>query len=214
MGEFVIFQNYNKARIINSTVTYVNIMADGIVQLLSRLVLENPHDRIAGWCLYQIFKKRYDICCDTLIRCLDILTKMSVRNRIRERIVLLSLKNNNILSNRSSVSFEYMDDKRTMPLILSDYICNFYYTNTARIYRNEYESGDTYQQHLLKKYHGNNIFNLYGNSERERMMSYLSVQDYSTALYEVCAGLIRQPETGSLYYRHLLDYPLLYRKII
>ena len=43
MGEFVIFQNYNKARIINSTVTYVNIMADGIVQLLSRLVLENPH---------------------------------------------------------------------------------------------------------------------------------------------------------------------------
>lgn len=192
MGEFVIFQNYNKARIINSTVTYVNIMADGIVQLLSRLVLENPHDRIQIHVIAGFRKDTTSVVTDDPLS--GYIDKNECTDRIRERIVLLSLKNNNILSNRSSVSFEYMDDKRTMPLILSDYICNFYYTNTARIYRNEYESGDTYQQHLLKKYHGNNIFNLYGNSERERMMSYLSVQDYSTALYEVCAGLIRQPE--------------------
>lgn len=192
MGEFVIFQNYNKARIINSTVTYVNIMADGIVQLLSRLVLENPYDRIQ---MHVIAGFRKDttsaVTADSASGYID---KKECTDRIRERIALLSLKNNNILSNRSSVSFEYMDDKRTMPLILADYICNFYYTNIARIYREEYKQGVTYQQHLLNKYHAKNIFSLYGNSERERLMSYLSVQDYSTALYEVSVGLIRQKE--------------------
>ena len=45
-GEFVIFENYNKTRIVNSTLTYINIMADGIVQLAGRLVTEYPEDRV------------------------------------------------------------------------------------------------------------------------------------------------------------------------
>ena len=192
LGEFVIFQNYNKAKIINSTVTYVNIMADGIVQLLSRLVLENPYDRIQMHVIAGFRKDTtHEVTDDPLS---GYINKNECVDRIRERIILLSLKNNNILSNKSSVTFEYMDDKRTMPLILSDYICNFYYTNTARIYRNEYKQGRTYQQHLMDKYHGNNMFSLYGNSERERLMSYMSALDYSTALYEVSVGLIKQPE--------------------
>lgn len=192
LGEFVIFQNYNKAKIINSTVTYVNIMADGIVQLLSRLVLENPYDRIQMHVIAGFRKDTTHAVTDDPLS--GYINKNECVDRIRERIILLSLKNNNILSNKSSVTFEYMDDKRTMSLILSDYICNFYYTNTARIYRNEYRPGMTYQQHLLEKYHGNNVFSLYGNSERERLMSYMSALDYSTALYEVSVGLIKQPE--------------------
>ena len=205
LGEFIIFENYNKAKIINSTVTYVNIMADGIVQLLSRLVLENPYDRIQMHVIAGFRKDTtHEVTDDPLS---GYINKNECVDRIRERIILLSLKNNNILSNKSSVTFEYMDDKRTMPLILSDYICNFYYTNTARIYRNEYKKGMTYQQYLLDKYHGNNIFSLYGNSERERLMSYMSALDYSTALYEVSVGLIKQPENRKSLIRAFVRLP-------
>lgn len=191
-GEFIIFENFKKTKIINSTVTYVNIMADGIIQLLGRLALENTNETIR---LHVIAGFRKDttgtVSNDSITGYID---KEECVNRIQERMALLRVKNNQILARKSTVSFEYCDDKRTMSLILADYICNFYYTNIARIYREEYKDGITYKEFLMEKYHGNNIFSLNGNNERERLMSYLNVQEYGTALYEAGVGLIKQKE--------------------
>lgn len=205
LGSFVIFENYNKARIINSTVTYVNIMADGIIQLLGCLAVENPGDTIK---LHVTAGFRKDttrkVSSDAITGYID---QEECMSRIRERLALLRLKNNNILAEKSTVDFKYQDDKRSMVLILADYICNFYFTNIARIYREEYKDGLTYQKHLLQKYHSDHIFSLNGNSERERMMSFLNAQNYGNALFEVCTELIGQEENVQLLLRALIRLP-------
>lgn len=205
IGSIVIFENYNKTKIINSTVTYVNIMADGIIQLLARLAIENPGDTVK---LHVVAGFRKDttreVSNDAASGYID---KEECMSRIRERLALLRLKNNNILAEKSTVDFEYQDNKRTMVLILADYICNFYFTDIAKIYQAEYRDGVTYREHLLKKYQPQNIFSLNGNSERERLMSYLNTQNYGNALFEVCVGLIKQEENAELLVRAMIRLP-------
>jgi len=205
LGAFIIFENYNKARILNSTVTYVNIMADGIVQLLGQLALQNPKDKIslrvnAG------FRKdtTKEVSSDPI---LGYIGSDECTGRIRERIALLKLKNAILVKQKSEVFFEYKDDKKVMPLILADYICNFYYTNSARIYREKCSDEKSYREYLLDKFREEYIFSLAGNSERERMTAYLNVQDYGTALYEICVNLIKEQRNINSFIQAFVQLP-------
>lgn len=203
-GEFIIFENYRKTRIINSTLTYVNIMADGIIQLLGRLATEHPHTRvklnvIAG------FRK------DTTVpvsagRLEGYIDRRECLDRITERLELARVKNHAVYTGKAELSFRYDDDKANSCLILCDYICNFYLTRTAPVYRAA--RGElTVGERLLQKYQPGNIFSLYGNAERERAIACCNHQDYDSALYDICTGLIRQPDTTDMILSAFLRLP-------
>ncbi len=203
-GEFIIFENYKKTRIVNSTLTYINIMADGIIQLLNRLVSEHPGTKIklrvvAG------FRK------DTTVpvsadRAAGYIGTQDCVDRIREHLELAKVKNHSVCASRSEVSFCYDDDKENSILILCDYICNFYLTRTAPAYQAACKNA-TLREYLLQKYRDKNIFSLYGNAERERALSCCNAQDYDSALYDICTGLISRKDTVDMVLSAFLRLP-------
>lgn len=194
-GEFIIFENYRKTRIINSTLTYVNIMADGIIQLLGRLATEHPHTRVK---LNVIAGFRKDTTAPVSAGRLEgYIDRRECLDRITERLELARVKNHAVYTGKAELSFRYDDDKANSCLILCDYICNFYLTRTAPVYRAAL--GElTVGERLLQKYQPGNIFSLYGNAERERAIACCNHQDYDSALYDICTGLIRQPDTTDM----------------
>lgn len=197
-GEFIVFENYQKTRILNSTLTYVNIMADGIIQLLGRLVAEHPHARVK---LDVIAGFRKDTTAPVSMDRLEgYIDRRECLDRIRERLELARVKNHAVCTGKAELSFCYEDDKTNSCLILCDYICNFYLTRTAPVYR-------TVRENLLQKYQSKNMFSLYGNAERERAIAHCTTQDYDSALYDICTGLIRQPDTINIILTAFLQVP-------
>lgn len=204
-GEFVIFENYNKTRIVNSTLTYINIMADGIVQLAGRLVTEYPEDRvklnvIAG------FRK------DTTLQVTSdkvegyIGTEECVE-RIRERLSLARVKNHTVYNGKTEITFRNDDDKANPFLALCDYICNFYITRTAAVYRQSHEGKGVLREYLEGKYKPSNLFSLYGDAERERVATYINSQNYDAALYDICTGMVEREENARLIMKTFLRLP-------
>lgn len=203
-GEFIIFENYKKTRIINSTLTYINIMADGIIQLLNRLVSEHPRAKIK---LQVIAGFRKDTTVSVSAgRVEGYIGAQDCFDRIREHLELAKVKNHSVCASGSEVSFCYDDDKENSILILCDYICNFYLTRTAPVYRTAYKN-TTLREYLLQKYQDKNIFSLYGNAEREKAVSYCSAQDYDSALYDICTGLMVQEDTVDMVLSAFLRLP-------
>ena len=191
-GEFIIFENFNKTRIVNSTLTYVNIMTDGIMQLLGRLVSEHPETNVS---LEVVAGFRKDTTKPISTSRLDgYIDGSECLGRIKEHLELARVKNHAIYTSKAKVSFRYDDDKANSCLILCDYICNFYLTQTAHIYQAPFKEV-TLREYLLRKYQAKNIFSLYGNEERERAISYCNAQNYDGALYDICVGIINKKDT-------------------
>lgn len=193
-GDFVIFENYNKTRIVNSTLTYINIMVDGIIQLAGRLAAEHPGDKaklevIAG------FRK------DTTVsvsadRTEGYIRKEEFTERIRERLSLAQVKNH-LLSNRNGeILFRCDDDKANPCLVVCDYICNFYITRTAAVYRESYDGRISLGEYLLVKYKECNRFSLQGDVRRERVADYINRQNYDIVLYDICTGIVDKKENA------------------
>lgn len=203
-GEFIIFENYKKIRIINSTLTYINIMVDGMIQLLNRLVAEHPGSKIK---LRVIAGFRKDttkpVSADRQEGYIEVQDCLS---RIREHLELAKVKNHSVSAGRSEISFCYDDDKVNCILMLCDYICNFYLTRTASVYRASYKN-TSLREYLLQKYQDKNIFSLYGNAERAKAVSYCNAQDYDSALYDICTGRISQEDTADMILSAFLRLP-------
>ena len=194
-GEFVIFENYQKTRIVNSTLTYVNIMVDGIIQLTGRLAAEQPGDKvkmevIAG------FRKDTTIPV-TFDRTEGYIRKEEFIERIRERLSLARVKNHLLSGGNAEILFRCDDDKENPFLVLCDYICNFYITRTAAIYRESYDGRLSLGEYLLGKYRECNRFSLQGDAERERVAGYINGQNYDVALYDICTGIVEREENVS-----------------
>lgn len=151
----IIFENYNRTKIINSVRTYINIMVDGIVQLMKRLSLEDERvtlNVIAG------FKKdsRKEITNSPFEGYID---KQECKDLLNERLALMRAKYSDLLGGLS-VSFDYADDKRTNQLILCDYICNYRFTRNKPIYTEYLKKGITYREFIDAYYEEDNIFNM------------------------------------------------------
>ena len=188
MGEFIIFENYDKNRIVNSTITYANILSEGIVQLLLRLALENPNAHVK---LNVLAGGRRDMTAGTgVVKYIDL---TELKTRIDERIKLLEIKNESLRTLGASYNLSLGNDKKVTYLIMCDYICHFYFRRNAGIYRNTYiENGRSYSDVLMEKYDPRNIFSLKGLAERDRIAQHVSGNTYGSMLFDMATGLIEE----------------------
>lgn len=184
-AQIVVFENYEKTKIGDSVKTYINILVDGVVQLLKRLSVEDEKitlNVIAG------FKK------DTRQKITDsmfegYIDKQECLDMFNERFALMRAKNSGALRSLR-YSFEYADDKRTCQLILCDYICNFRFTRNKPIYNELFTKDKTYGEYIGSFYDEDNIFSIKGGTEDEKVENYLIEGGYSLALFDICAGVI------------------------
>lgn len=190
--DFVIFRNSNKTSVVNSSRTYLTILVDGLIQLLSKLIIKNGGDKVilnvlAGSRVdtskeYESGEKRQYI------------SPEEYTKRIQERLILEKMKRENIYGSESKIVFSCGNDKRDEQLVLCDYVCNFYMTQDAKVFRPEYREGQSYKEYLLSLYDDINIYHLSGNGEDERTLNYLNSCAYDAAIYDVCTGLITKED--------------------
>lgn len=184
-AQIIVFENYEKTKIGDSVKTYINILVDGVVQLLKRLSVEDEKvtlNVVAG------FKKdtRQEISNSMFEGYID---KQECLDMFNERFALMRAKNSGLLRT-PRYSFNYADDKRTCQLILCDYICNFRFTRNKPIYSELFTKGTTYGEYIGSFYEEDNIFSIKGGTEDEKVENYLIEGGYSLALFDICAGVI------------------------
>ena len=201
-AQIVVFENYEKTRIGDSVKTYINILVDGVVQLLKRLSVDDEKvtlNVIAG------FKKdtRQEIT-DSMFE--GYINKQECLDMFNERFALMRAKNSGTLRN-PRYSFDYADDKRTCQLILCDYICNFRFTRNKPIYNELFTKDKTYGEYIGSFYDEENIFSIKGGSEDEKVENYLIEGGYSLALFDICAGVISGKKRCERVFKKVAELP-------
>ena len=201
-AQIVVFENYEKTKIGDSVKTYINILVDGVVQLLKRLSVEDEKvmlNVIAG------FKKdtRQEITNSMFEGYID---KQECIDMFNERFALMRAKNSGTLRS-PRYSFDYADDKRTCQLILCDYICNFRFTRNKPIYRELFTKDKTYGEYIGSFYDEDNIFSIKGGTEDEKVANYLIEGGYSLALFDICAGVIGGKKRCERVFKKVAELP-------
>lgn len=199
-AQIVVFENFEKTKIGDSVKTYINILVDGVVQLLKRLSFEDEKvtlNVIAG------FKKdtRREITSSMFEGYID---KQECIDMFNERFALMKAKNSGTLR-KPKMSFDYADDKRTCQLILCDYICNFRFTRNKPIYSELFTKDRTYGEFIGSFYDEDNIFSIKGGSEDEKVENYLIEGGYALALFDICAGVISGKKRCERVYRKVAE---------
>lgn len=201
-AEIIIFENYNKTKIVDSVRTYINIMVDGIVQLMKRLSLQDEGvtlNIIAG------FKKdsREEITSSPFEGYID---KQECKVLLNERLALMRAKYSDLLG-ELRVTFDYADDKRTNQLILCDYICNYRFTRNKPIYTECLRRDTTFREFIDAYYKEDNIFNIKGSFEDEKVENYLIDGGYAITLFDICSGVISGEKRCERVYKEFLKLP-------
>lgn len=187
---FVIFQNNEKQKLGNSTLTYLAVLTEGLMQLTKYLVMKHAEavelEVVAG------FKK--DATKPVTSSFVEgYIPLKEYRQRLDEKIILekAKLHNDNIRQSRIKIWLE--DDKRNNCLILCDYICNFWYTMPAQAFSVIPSGKDQCVRELLKPlYNEDMVFPLFCTEEDEHVIRMLQDGMYADALFECCAGTLTE----------------------
>lgn len=204
--DFVIFQNKEKRKILNSTTTYLTVLTEGIVQLVNTLVIrENESIELevtAG------FKKdtTIPVTSSYITGYIDL---AKYKERLDEKIALAVAKSRNEQLQNSRISISLADDKRNTFLILCDYICNFWYTQSARAFNGTAEyKGETVniRESLKNLYPKSFHYSLFSTEEQLHIQRLLQDGFYVDALFEACAGVLSE-EKRTLVYESFIKLP-------
>lgn len=124
-GTYVIFENKERVQIIDSDTTYLNVLAEGIIRLLSHLSA-----------VYRDFTLRVLIATrkrmsDEEERKSGIIEKHRYEKLLRERIIVGLAREALTNKNDWDYHIEFDDARTSYRLMLADGICNTYLTRTA-----------------------------------------------------------------------------------
>lgn len=182
--EFVIFQNEYKLSIIDTNTTYLNVLAEGIVQLLVDLsILGNIKlNIIIGKRLDT--EKSYNI---GKINNIYYINEYEYLRLIKERLIVAMAKLN---LNKSKINYRIqMDsDKTNDYLVLSDYVCCMYFGKNYPIYDETYHKNSNIScGNIIRKifYEKTRIYSIYENETKIKIRKYISDGNYGVGFPSV-----------------------------
>ncbi|MEY9866521.1 tetratricopeptide (TPR) repeat protein [Peribacillus sp. B2I2] len=167
-GEFVIFQNKERVKIIDSDTTYLNVLAEGIIQLLLRLSAIHGDFEL-------------DILVATrknMVKGYGILAKEEYENRLRERIIVGLARKILTRKNRWNYHIHFDDARTSSRLMLSDGVCNTFLTKTSSKF------DDHQKQRIDELYNHLYVFSFFENSVKNEMERWLAEGDISDVIFE------------------------------
>lgn len=183
--KFVIFQNQYKLPIIDTNTTYLNILAEGVVQLLMDLsATENIRLNI-------IIGRRVDTeksdFTEGSANIVYIDTHQYLK-LIQERIIVAIAKLNYNKNNKFSYSVSMDSDKTNDFLILSDYVCCIYYGKDYRFYNEIYHktSHKTCRDIIWDIFENNTeVYSIYENETKLKVRRYIAEGNYGVAFASI-----------------------------
>lgn len=168
-GDFVVFENRERLLIIDSDVTYLNILSEGIIKLL--LFLNAKHGDF-----------ELDIRVATrknTVKGYGILSEEEYEKRLREKVVLGLARNT--LTRKSEWKYRIsFDDARTSKrLMLADCICNTYLTRTSGKFIQEHK------QIIDSLYKKEYMFPIFENTAETEMKRAIAEGKFGDVIFEL-----------------------------
>src|SRR5699024_10870690 len=168
-GEFVIFENKERVKIIDGDTTYLNVLAEGIIQLLLRLSA-----------IYGDFKLTVLIATrKNMSKGRGIIDEQEYENRLRERIIVGLARNFLTRKNNWDYEIQFGDARYLSRLMLADGICNTYLTRTAPV-----KFTKPQRDRIKQLYDEQFVFSFFEHSTKAEMERLLAEGDVSEVIFE------------------------------
>ncbi|WP_240421196.1 hypothetical protein [Paenibacillus periandrae] len=166
--EFVIFQNKERVMIIDSDTTYLNVLAEGTIQLLLQLSAVygdfDLHILIAT-------RKNTD-------KGYGIISPVEYENRLRERIILGLARKALTRKNKWKYSITFADARENYNLMIADGICNTYLTRSSTKF-------DSTQKNKIEQlYDQQYVFSFYESSVDKELQRWLTEGKLGDVIFE------------------------------
>lgn len=166
--EFVIFQNKERLMIIDSDTTYLNVLAEGIIQLLLQLSAS-----IGDFELDIMVATRKNT-----VKGYGIIAQEEYERRLRERIILGLAKKALTRKNKWKYRVHFDDARTSHKLMLADGVCNAYLTRTSSKFK------DHQQTRIEELYKEDYLFSFFEDSIEFELKRLLAEGKLSDVIFE------------------------------
>lgn len=166
-GNLIVFENKERIKIIDGDTTYLNVLAEGIIQLLLRLSA-----------MYGDFE--LDIFVATrknMETGYGIIEEKEYEDRLRERIIVGLARKFLTRKNKWKYDVHFGDARKSTMLMLADGVCNTYLTRTSSKFNPEQKRriGELYEDQF--------VFSFFENSTKHEMERRLAEGDLSEVIF-------------------------------
>lgn len=171
---FVIFQNQEQTQVLNGDTTYLNILAEGLVQLLSALPLEYPNDTVHVNVVIATKKN--------MAKGHGIVGTNQYKERVQEKVELAKYRSNAVLC---EYELHFGDARKKREFDFADIVCNTYFT------QNGYKHGkkkftDEERVRIGKIFDGQYIYSVFESATISYLKQLLVDGNYSEMVYQIC----------------------------
>ena len=168
-ARFVIFENKERLKVVNSDITYLNIISEGLVKLFRDLSSEN-HNNVSVNVFVATRK--------AMSASSGIITYKQYTDRLEEKI-LLALGRNHVTG--CAYNVEFRDARTFKQLDFADIICNTWLTRK----RNKKFTADE-QSRIEKIYSGQPVYPVFEDAITSYVNQLMLEGHYGEAIYQIC----------------------------
>ncbi len=170
-SRIVIFENNELLDFKDDKLLYLNIMAEGIINLLEKLSLENPEPVELN--VIAAVRRNLEIDDDKTVIEMEEYSK-----RIKEKIYIKIAEKDLFLSKNCKVNFELSSARKNPKLMLSDVVCN------ARLTRNSSKFNEEQKQYLESIFDKSKyVFNVFRTNIQKKLSEYLIQNNIVDAIF-------------------------------
>lgn len=180
--KFVVFQNNTKESIVNSDITYLNIMAEGICEVITKLIASYGNVELTVY--YEtrkrmemygeksgISKEEYEEKLEEKLQLL--LIKQDLRSNIKYKLYYVSKRNS-----KGDIE-QNPEDIKNRKIYMADYISNTYHTRNSKKFNKE-------QKRIIERlYDKEYIFDIFEDPQKERVNEYIKKGKIGEAIFEI-----------------------------
>lgn len=169
-GEFVVFQNKERVKIIDGDTTYLNVLAEGIIRLLSHLSA-----------VHQDFMLRILIATrkNMEIEKSELIAEKEYEQRLKEGIIRGLARESLTNKNNWDYHVTFGDAREDFRLMLADGVCNTYLTRSGRR-----KFTDEQRERINELYDEQYIFSFFEHIGKAKLKRMLAEGDVGEVIFE------------------------------
>ena len=175
-GELIIFENQERLQIVDGSITYLNILSEGIIQLLQLLAAQYGHVHLDILIAVRLNMERQDLNPGEIIKEEEYILRL-------EEKIIMGLARRTLSNNRNwSWSIKMGSARKDQRLMLADVVCNSYLTRNSRKFN------DSHREVLNSLYKDKYCFTVFEKSTVSYIKRLLGEGAIGEAIFEIYAS--------------------------
>lgn len=171
-GQLIIFENEERLQIVDSTITYLNILSEGIIQLLQLLSAEYGQVELDILIAVRLDMEKQEIHRGDIIQYNDYVSRL-------EEKIILGLARRSLVSRNYKYSVKLASARNDQRLMISDVVCNSWLTRNSKKFTDEQRT--RIQKMFLEKYR----FTVFEKSTTAYIKRLIAEGELAEAIFEI-----------------------------